>query len=111
MAVSPQPAIRVRSMSHIKNRKHVRNHFPFRIATVLAGGVLAMPATAQVAAPDGGDPDRARTLDKVTVEAERLKYSNGALSYPKFSQPLVDTTRTATVIGNDLFNEQGATTL
>src|SRR3546814_13342222 len=30
---------------------------------------------------------------------------------PKFTQPLVDTTQTIQVIGSDLFNEQGATTL
>src|SRR5690606_9435621 len=30
---------------------------------------------------------------------------------PKFPQPLVDTTRTLSVIGSDLFNEQGATSL
>jgi catecholate siderophore receptor len=97
-------------MSHIRNKKHGRNHFPFRIATMLAGGMLALPAAAQVMTPDGS-ADAAATLDRITVEAERLKYSNNDLSSPKFTQPLVDTTRTVTVIGNELFNEQGATTL
>ena len=102
-------------MPPIQSRKHGRTPFqigkPLGIASLLAGGVLALPAAAQVASPDGGDSDRARTLDKVTVEASRLKYSNASLSSPKFAQPLLDTTRTATVIGSDLFNEQGASTL
>ena len=33
------------------------------------------------------------------------------MSSPKFTQPLLDTTQTINVIGSDLFNEQGATTL
>ena len=102
-------------MPPIQSRKHGRTPFqigkPLGIASLLAGGMLALPAAAQVATPDGGDSDRAGTLDKVTVEASRLKYSNASLSSPKFAQPLLDTTRTATVIGSDLFNEQGAGTM
>jgi len=101
-------------MPSIKSRKHGRNPFqigkPLGIASLLAGSVLALPAAAQVATPDGSADD-AGTLDKVTVEATRLKYSDNSLSSPKFTQPLVDTTRTVTVIGSELFNEQGATTL
>ena len=101
-------------MSPIKSRKHGRTPFqtrtPLGIASLLAGGMLALPAAAQVVTPDGSADD-AGTLDRVVVEAARLKYSNDSLSSPKFTQPLVDTTRTVTVIGSELFNEQGATTL
>ena len=103
-----------RIMLPIKSRKHGRTPFqtrtPLGIASLLAGGMLALPAAAQVVTPDGSADD-AGTLDRVVVEAARLKYSNDSLSSPKFTQPLVDTTRTVTVIGSELFNEQGATTL
>jgi len=102
-------------MPPIRSRKHGHSPFPagksLGIASLLAGGMLALPATAQVAAPDGGGSNQVAALDKVTVQATRLKYSNASLSSPKFTQPLVDTTRTVTVIGSELFNEQGASTL
>ena len=46
-------------MPPIQSRKHGRTPFqigkPPGIASLLAGGVLALPAAAQVASPDGGD--------------------------------------------------------
>ncbi|QDQ73473.1 catecholate siderophore receptor Fiu [Pseudoluteimonas lycopersici] len=98
-------------MSHIKSRKHGCNPFPIRsplgIATLLTGSMLALPAAAQVAAPDGAS-DKARTLDTITVEGVRLKPS---ASSSKYTQPLQDTPQTIQVISSDLFNAQGATTL
>src|SRR5690606_4678940 len=42
---------------------------------------------------------------------EQEKPYTGELASPKFDKPLVDTTRTVQVIGEDLFKEQAATTL
>ena len=54
----------------------------------------------------------AKTLDKVEVQAESdPPYGAAEVSSPKFTRPLIDTTQTINVIGEDLFNEQGATTL
>ena len=105
-------------MAHIKSRKHTAT-FPIPTgasastltASLLTGMVLAAPfaAAAQVS---GGPAADATDFDAVHVEGKRGKvYSSGLLSSPKFSQPLLDTTRTINVIGSDLFNEQGATTL
>jgi len=62
-------------MPSIKSRKHgrppIQVRSPLGIASLLAGGVLALPAAAQVVAPDGAADD-AGTLDRVTVEATRL---------------------------------------
>jgi catecholate siderophore receptor len=109
-------------MSPIRSRKHLRNPLlfasPLSLATLLAGGLLALPASAQdahdavnAAGGSGGASDQAEALDHISVVAQRLKYGPSDLSSPKFTQPLVDTTRTVSVIGSDLFNEQGATSL
>jgi catecholate siderophore receptor len=82
------------------------------LAAALAAGLalgLPMAASAQDAGGPHGD-DQVTTLGKVEAIADGQRYT-GQLSSPKFTQPLVDTTRTVQVIGSDLFNEQGATTL
>ncbi len=108
-------------MAHIKNRKHAA--LPRTIAatpscaltaSLLTGLVLAAPlaVSAQTASPSNGPSADAVDLTPVHVEGKRVKvYSSGQLSSLKFSQPLLDTTQTINVIGSDLFNEQGATTL
>lgn len=102
-------------MPFIQSRKHAAPSYPAAsplAAALLTGLVLASPAAL---AADGADaPAEAlptRTLGKVEVVGEQQKPYTGQLASPKFDQPLVDTTRTVQVIGEDLFNEQGATTL
>ena len=100
-------------MAHIKSRKHARFSSPQSLAaTLLTGLALGVPAaSAQVASGPTAD-DQTRTLDQVEVQGHRVKrYAADQASSPKFTQPLVDTTQTINVIGSDLFNEQGATTL
>jgi len=100
-------------MPPIKSRKHaVSRH---NLTAVLSAGLaLAGTAHAQsVIGPSADDAEQKKTptLDKVEVRGERERAYSGEVSSPKFTQPLVDTTRTVNVIGADLFTEQGATTL
>lgn len=57
--------------------------------------------------------ETAKQLDKVKVEAEALDsgYKADQVSSPKFTQPLKDTPQTIQVITEELFKQQGATTL
>ena len=110
-------------MSPIKSRKHVPGRLPggstlsgTPLAAALATGLalsLPLPAAAQAASggPSSDEVLPTRTLANVEVVGEREKPYTGELASPKFSRPLVDTPQTIQVIGNDLFNEQGATTL
>lgn len=50
-------------------------------------------------------------LDTMQIEAEAASYRADTVSSPKFTQPLLDTPQTIQVITNQLFTEQGATTL
>lgn len=98
-------------MSHIKSRRHARPLFAGNgpmLATLAAGLALTAPLAATAA--DAAD-DQTPTLEGLEVHGERIKRYSGEVSSPKFTQPLLDTTQTIQVIGNDLFNEQGATTL
>jgi catecholate siderophore receptor len=103
-------------MAHIKSRKHGHCHAQtssLATATLLTGLALAtpLPAAAQAVTGPAAD-DQVTTLGKVEVYGKQGKaYTAGQVSSPKFTQPLLDTTQTINVIGSDLFNEQGATTL
>jgi catecholate siderophore receptor len=105
-------------MPAIKSRKHAvpgATATTLTAASLLAGFALGLPgaALADETADTGDDArDQAVTLDKVDVQGQRVKrYSADKAGSPKFTQPLLDTTQTVNVIGSDLFNEQGATTL
>jgi catecholate siderophore receptor len=102
-------------MSPIKSRKHhVPQHGarPLTAATLLTGIALAVPFASAARDAGSAGPDAARTLDRLEVHGERIRrYGGDAPSSPKFTQPLLETTQTIQVIGSDLFNEQGATTL
>lgn len=103
---------------HIKSRKHAvpnaKSPQSLTAATLLTSLALGVPAGAMAAdVASGPSPEpQTTTLDKIDVHGQRIKrYSAEQASSPKFTQPLVDTTQTIQVIGSDLFNEQGATTL
>jgi catecholate siderophore receptor len=103
-------------MKPIKSRKHVRPNLQsagsITTATLLTGLALAPPLTgwAQTTASTAETPNR--DVERITVFGEQGRgYSSNVLSSQKFTQPLVDTTQTISVIGSDLFNEQGATSL
>src|SRR3546814_6305615 len=105
-------------MAHIKSRKHAvpstKSPQSLTAATLLTSLALGVPAGALAAdVASGPSPEpQTTTPDKIDVHGERIKrYSAERSSSPKFTQPLVDTTQPIQVIGSDLFNEQGATTL
>ena len=97
----------------IVSRKHAaparRSSLP--VATLAASLALALPLAAHAVEPadpvdaDGKDKD-AKTLDKVEVRGLR-----SFVVSPKFTQTLQDTPQTIEVIGEELFTQQGATTL
>ncbi len=100
-------------MSYIKSRKHPRPSTARSLgaASLLTGLALGAPIAAHAAGEVAADADT-KTLENLEVHGQRVKrYLNEALSSPKFTQPLVDTTQTINVISNDLFTEQGATSL
>lgn len=105
-------------MHSIKSRKHAAHRFTANrtplAATLATGLVLAGPIPALAQSQGGPAADEVlptKTLGSVEVVAEREAPYTGELASPKFTRPLVDTPQTIQVIGSDLFNEQGATTL
>lgn len=109
-------------MNPVQSRKHAaRIAAPSHATTtsplaaaLIAGLALGAPHAASAQDASGGPAadDQARTLGKVQVVARAIKrYTADQVASPKFTQPLLDTTQTLQVIGADLFNEQGATTL
>ncbi|WPB57478.1 catecholate siderophore receptor Fiu [Xylophilus sp. GOD-11R] len=89
-------------MAHIKSRKH-QNH-------------LALPYLASAAAAtlfSVGQPAFAQAvLKEVEVHGNTPSdYKADALSSPKFTQPLVDTPQTVSIIKSEIMRQQGATTL
>ena len=108
-------------MPFISSRKHpaARRKPPqasgMMAATLLTGLALALPAAA--ADMPAGSPDtdaqvaNAKTLPGIKVEATPNDYKIDQVSSPKFTQPILDTPQTISVISKELFLQQGATTL
>lgn len=88
----------------IKSRKHA-------VARATSAPTLGAAAllTSLSLAPLAHAADQATTLDEVNVRA--MHYTSTKPDSPKFTQALIDTPQTIQIIGKDLFNEQGATTL
>ncbi|HEY8585393.1 MAG TPA: catecholate siderophore receptor Fiu [Rhodanobacter sp.] len=105
----------------IKSRKHaVPRHTPASAggartaATLLTGLTLALPAAGtDVTAADVYPAllAQAKNLPGIRVEATTNDYRVEKLSSPKFTQPLLDTTRTISVLTRELIQQQAATTL
>ena len=104
-------------MAFVKSRKHpiTRKWQPAlggtATAALLTGLVLAMPAVAADTSADNGTEAQAKNLSAVTVEGTSNSYKIDQASSPKFTQPLLDTTQTISIISKDLIQQQGATTL
>jgi catecholate siderophore receptor len=99
-------------MSHITSRKHAASR-PFPPATALMAALaLPMAAAAQQAASAPAAPASAATLPAVKVQAAaESDYKADASASPKFTQPLLDTPQTVTVLKKELLQQQAATTL
>jgi catecholate siderophore receptor len=97
-------------MAHIKSRKHA---VP-AARTVGAAALLAFAhgAVATDAPPQQAKVNDAQALPGMQVDADRSSdYRTDKVSSPKFTQSLLDTTQTIQVIGKELIQQQGATTL
>jgi len=98
-------------MAYIKSRKHgIARPATTAMGLALASltGHAAEPATAVAAA------ESQTALPAVSVQAAPQRaadYKAEALSSPKFTQPLVNTTQTVSVIQEQVIKEQAATTL
>lgn len=89
-------------MTYIKNRKHAQPRFKPGMSAAIAGAFL-LPAIAQA---------QQTQLPSVEVTStQENAYKADRASSPKYSQPLVDTPQTLTVIKKQLIDQQGATTL
>ncbi|WP_449447875.1 catecholate siderophore receptor Fiu [Thermomonas brevis] len=95
-------------MTHIQSRKHPVRRAHAHLATTALGASLALAlplAHAGDTEANAAEP-QAKTLDKVEVRGLR-----SFVVSPKFTQTLQDTPQTIEVIGKELLQEQGATTL
>ena len=101
-------------MSYIQSRKHAAARQPRHRSTVaLAAAALALPGA--VLAQSAAAASQARsetTLPTVKVQAAQDNdYKADVVSSPKFTQPIVDTPQTITVIKKELLQQQAATSL
>ncbi len=92
-------------MAYIKSRKHTPRQPAGLSGTAVAIAALTLPA---IALADE------QALPEVKVKASAVAepgYKADKASSPKFTQPLVDTPQTITVVKKELLSEQAATTL
>jgi catecholate siderophore receptor len=97
-------------MAHIKSRKHPIGR-RLNCSAAVAMAVMAFPGA--VYAQQANDSSKSTgTLPQITVQgASPDNYKADAVASPKFTQPLVDTPQTISVIKKELFQQQNATTL
>ncbi len=108
-------------MTFIKSRKHPvgrttapRNSAALT-ASIMTALALGLPAAA-MAGTTAADPAfkgdaNPQTLPEIKVQATVGADYRGQSASPKFTQPLIDTPQTLQIITDDLFDQQGATTL
>ncbi|HVQ03721.1 MAG TPA: catecholate siderophore receptor Fiu [Burkholderiaceae bacterium] len=98
-------------MAYIKSRKHGA---PARASALSLAALVALPVAAQTTEPPKpADAPKEATLPavKVTGGAPANDYKADNASSPKFTQPLVDTPQTITVIKKEILQQQAATSL
>jgi catecholate siderophore receptor len=96
-------------MAMIKSRKHAQSRFNQHMSAALAVMLLPVAAHAAEAAPDAATPQK---LQEVQVQATRDDgYRAEKASSAKYTEKLVDTAQTLTVIKKELIEQQGAVTL
>jgi catecholate siderophore receptor len=95
-------------MAHIRSRKHQAAQQPLT-TTALALAALALPAALHA---QQSTPAPEATLPEVKARAAgETPYKADAVASPKFTQPLVDTPQTITVIKKEILQQQAATSL
>jgi len=96
-------------LAHIKSRKHA--------ATMTSAALSLMAAALPAAAQTAEAPKKPDASAEVTLPAVKVTGQNGSEfkadnpSSPKFTQPLLDTPQTITVIKKEVLQQQVATTL
>jgi catecholate siderophore receptor len=100
-------------MALIKSRKHAQTRFNQHMSAALAAMLLPVAAhAAEATAPDAADQAKPQTLQEVQVNANRENdFKAERASSAKYTEKLVDTAQTLTVIKKELIEQQGATTL
>lgn len=90
-------------MAHIKSRKHpIARRLNCSAAVALA--VMALPGAVYA-------QQTAETLPEIEVHGTAESYKADTVSSPKFTQPLLNTTQTISVIKKEIVQQQGGTTL
>ena len=99
-------------MTLSKSRKHAQFQFSQHLSTALAAMLLPLAAQAADAAPEAAEPGAYQTLQQVNVVAtkENAFRAERAVS-PKYTEALINTAQTITVIKKELIEQQGAVTL
>ncbi|MGZ8294158.1 MAG: catecholate siderophore receptor Fiu [Telluria sp.] len=94
----------------IKSRKHAQNRFNLQVNATLAAMLLPVMAHAAEAAP--APVDQTRTMQQVNViGTNENDFKADKASSPKYTEELVNTAQTITVIKKELIQQQGAVTL
>jgi catecholate siderophore receptor len=99
-------------MAMIKSRKHAQTRFNQHMSAALAAMLLPVAAHAveATAAPDAAE--KTKTLQEVQVNGSRENdFKAERASSAKYTEKLVDTAQTLTVIKKELIEQQGATNL
>ncbi|GGB95538.1 catecholate siderophore receptor Fiu [Pseudoduganella buxea] len=94
-------------MAHIKSRKLAPTRL--QMSTVLAA--LLLPVAAQATEGNPAADDAARPLPEVVVGSNKVSFKADYATSPKYTEKLVDTPQTLTVIKKELIEQQGAETL
>ncbi len=98
-------------MAHIKSRKHPAAR-RLNCSAAVALAFITLPGAAYAQQADGKAVKKANTLPQITVQSTAAEnYKADTVASPKFTQPLVDTPQTISVIKKELLQQQAATTL
>lgn len=97
-------------MAHIKSRKHpIGRRLNCSAAVALA--IMALPGAVYAQQTDDSSAKKAETLPQITVQGDTESFKADTVSSAKFTQPLLNTTQTISVIKSELVKQQGGTTL
>ena len=91
------------------DKKHQIPFSSFSSLTIFTGLCLSLSPTGQVLAADSTEKNAGETL-VVEAQAPSL-YAPAQSADPKFTRPLADTTRTITVVSEEVMKDQGVTNL
>jgi catecholate siderophore receptor len=100
-------------MAHISSRKHAQSRFNQHVSTAIAALLVPMAAhAADAPTPDQAAPTAPRTMQEVKVVGTADNdFKAEKASSPKYTEALLNTAQTITVIKKELIEQQGAVTL